>query len=78
MSEFFAPVHLLILVVVGVFVVLPFWVIFKKAGFPPAISILLLVPLVGTIVLYVVAFSQWKVVPTQDPIAPIQRDPPQI
>jgi ATP-dependent Zn protease len=49
----------------AVIVTLPFWVIFKKAGFPPALSILMLVPLVNLIALYLVAFSEWKSSPAQ-------------
>ncbi len=43
--------------------VVPFWVIFKKAGFSPWLVLLFFVPLANLIVLYIVAFSQWKVVP---------------
>jgi len=64
MGDLFAPAHLLILLFVFFFtvpiVVIPYWQIFKKAGFPPAISILILLPLVNLIVLYYVAFSDWK------------------
>ena len=41
-------------------VIIPYWQIFKKAGFAPALSILILIPLVNLIVLYYVAFSEWK------------------
>lgn len=41
----------------------PFWMIFKKAGFQPFLSILVLVPLANLITLYVVAFSRWKAEP---------------
>jgi Ca2+/Na+ antiporter len=50
-------------IVMAVVVLIPYWQIFKKAGFPPAITFLMLIPLVNIITLYVVAFSQWKVVP---------------
>jgi hypothetical protein len=43
--------------------VIPYWFIFKKAGFSPWLSILMFVPLANIIILYVVAFSPWKVVP---------------
>jgi uncharacterized membrane protein YhaH (DUF805 family) len=42
-------------------IVVPYWKIFHKAGFSGALSLLMLVPLVGIIVLYVVAFSKWTV-----------------
>jgi ATP-dependent Zn protease len=43
----------------------PFWVIFKKAGFQPILSILMMAPLVNLILLYFVAFSEWKSGPVQ-------------
>ena len=50
------------LLVIPVFVI-PYWKIFSKAGFSGALSLLMLVPLANLIVLYVVAFSDWKTIP---------------
>lgn len=47
-------------------VVVPFWFIFRKAGFNGALSLLMIVPLVNLVVLYVLAFSRWRVVPTPE------------
>ncbi len=44
-------------------VIIPFWFICKKAGFSPWLSLLNIVPLGGIILWYVLAFSDWKVVP---------------
>ncbi|HEY1649340.1 MAG TPA: hypothetical protein VGF96_15260 [Terracidiphilus sp.] len=44
-------------------VILPFWFICKKAGFSPWLSLLNIVPLGGLILMYVLAFAEWKVVP---------------
>ena len=41
-------------------VILPFWIIFKKAGFQPILSILVLVPFVNVVVLYCLALAKWK------------------
>jgi hypothetical protein len=64
MGEFFQPFHILILLIVSCVIfpvnVIPYWVIFKKAGFTPALSLLTVIPGVNLIVLYVVAFSDWK------------------
>jgi hypothetical protein len=64
MGDLFQPMHLLFILVLlfftGPIVVVPYWQIFKKAGFPPVLSFLVLVPLVNLIVLYYVAFSDWK------------------
>ena len=57
------PWRLIILVVAfgfSVIAIVPYWKIFGKAGFPPAISLLMYVPLVNLIVLYYVAYSDWK------------------
>ncbi len=50
---------------VAVFVFLPlflvpYWRIFSKAGFSGWLSLLMIVPLANVVVLYVVAFSEWK------------------
>lgn len=53
-----------IFALVGIFIyIIPFWMIFKKAGFTPWFALLLFIPLANIIILYVLAFSQWKVVP---------------
>jgi len=67
-GELLQPWHLLVLFIIfPVFLVtsvLPYWVIYKKAGFSPALSLLMIVPIVSLVVLFVVAFSEWKVVPS--------------
>jgi hypothetical protein len=49
--------------IASVILVIPYWFIFKKAGFSPWLAVLMFVPLANIIILYVVAFSDWKVVP---------------
>ena len=72
MGELFQPMHLLIILILlfftGPIVVIPYWQIFKKAGFSPVLSILVLFPLVNLVVLYYVAFSDWKRVADGSPI----------
>ncbi|MFZ0336631.1 MAG: hypothetical protein WAL45_01245 [Terracidiphilus sp.] len=41
--------------------IIPYWMIFKKAGFSPWLALLEIIPFVGLVVLYVVALSEWKV-----------------
>jgi hypothetical protein len=71
MGELLQPWHLLVfaflIAPVTVVMLPPFWVIFKKAGFEPILSVLMLVPVVNLVVLYVVAFSQWKPALRQNP-----------
>lgn len=47
-------------------VIIPFWQIFKKAGMGAPLSLLMVLPLVNIIMLYVLAFSRWKVVPVPE------------
>lgn len=47
------------MIVVGAIVVVPFWKICTKAGFPGALSLLVLIPLVNVVFLYVLAFADW-------------------
>jgi len=51
---------LLFIVVLLPVVIVPYWRIFAKAGFSGWLSLLMMVPLVNLIVLYVIAFSEWK------------------
>jgi len=52
-----------IILAVLAIVVIPFWFICKKAGFSPWLSLLNFIPLGNLILLYVLAFSDWKVIP---------------
>ncbi len=38
---------------------LPFWFIFRKAGFPPALSLLMAIPFVEIVMKYYLAFAKW-------------------
>jgi hypothetical protein len=57
-----AILPLIILIGLAIIVV-PCWFICKKAGFSPWLSLLNLIPLGNLILLYVLAFSDWKVIP---------------
>jgi uncharacterized RDD family membrane protein YckC len=61
-----AIMPIIILVALAV-VIVPFWFICKKAGFSPWLSLLNIVPFGGLILMYVLAFGEWKVVPVQQP-----------
>ena len=42
-------------------IIFPYWIICKKAGFKPALSLLILVPFIGIFLLsYYLAFIEWK------------------
>lgn len=71
-----------ILVIIGIAVVMiPAWFILKKAGFTPWLCLLCLIPTLGVLVLlYVLAFAEWKVVPAPQtgwqPPTPYPPQPP--
>ena len=83
------PIVLVFYVVVVGIVMVPCWFILKKAGFSPWLSLLCIMPSLGTLVLlYVLAFAEWKVVPApqaswpqppypQPPLPPPAPAPPQ-
>jgi hypothetical protein len=50
--------------VISIVVLIPYWFIFKKAGFSPFLSLLMVFPLINILLLYVLAFSRWNVVPS--------------
>ena len=49
---------------ISIIVLIPYWFIFKKAGFSPFLALLMLLPLINFVMLYFLAFSRWNVVPT--------------
>lgn len=54
----FQPIHLLVIVIVPLVVITPFWRIFKRAGFDPRLSILMVIPLANLVTLWYVAFAR--------------------
>ncbi len=73
----FGPL-VMIAVVIGLAIVLiPFWFICKKAGFTPWLTLLNLAPMGGLVLIYLLAFAQWKVVPVQQlmPFQPPMQPP---
>ncbi len=61
------PLMGIFIVVALVILIVPFWFICKKAGFSPWLSLLNLIPLGNLILLYVLAFAEWKVAPVAPP-----------
>ncbi len=60
------PVIGLFIVVAWAVVIIPFWQIFKKSGMGGPLSLLMILPFVNIVMLYVLAFSRWKVVPAPE------------
>jgi hypothetical protein len=60
---FLIPIFMLIAIAICM---IPCWIILKKAGFSPWLALLCIIPSLGTLVLlYVLAFAEWKVAPIQ-------------
>jgi branched-subunit amino acid transport protein AzlD len=66
----------IIILVCLLIILIPFWFILKKAGFSPWLTLINIVPLGTMILLYVLAFSDWKVVPAPQPIWQQPQQPP--
>lgn len=43
----------------GILVIIPFWMISKKAGFSPWLSLLFAFPLAGLVYMWILAFTDW-------------------
>jgi hypothetical protein len=67
MGELFSLPHLIFLLLIvpmfGAILVVPFWVIARRAGLNPALSLLAFIPVFGMIALYYIAFAQWPSLP---------------
>lgn len=79
----FIGVYMIFIVVLLAIVIIPFWFILKKAGFSPWLALLNIVPLGTLILLYVLAFGEWRVIPApqigyQPPYPPQPPFPPQV
>jgi heme/copper-type cytochrome/quinol oxidase subunit 4 len=54
-------------IVLGVLLtVIPFWMICKKAGFTPALALLMLVPVANIILPFYIAFADWPALRRHD------------
>ena len=60
--------YVVLYIVLSALHIVPLWFISIKAGFSPWLSLLGLFPLTGLILLYVLAFAEWKVVPAPQPV----------
>lgn len=67
--------EIIIISVIALLVLVPFWAIFSKAGFPGALSILIIIPGVNLLTLYFFAFARWPALGNRQeinsPTAPI-------
>ena len=52
-------IELSVIAMIGIISVLPFWLIFQKAGYPGALSLLMLIPVVHIVLIFFLAFADW-------------------
>jgi hypothetical protein len=80
----FIGVYMVFILVFLAIIIIPFWFILKKAGFSSWLSLINLVPFGTLILLYVLAFAEWKVIPAPQigyqipPYPPQPPFPPQV
>ncbi len=70
------PFFGLIMLIMIAIVIIPFWFICKKAGFSPWLSLINLIPVGNLVLLYVLAFAEWKVTPVPQAAYPPPYPPP--
>lgn len=51
----------IILAIIGAVIVLPNWMIFKKAGFPGWLGLLMVIPFINVLLEYFLAFADWPI-----------------
>lgn len=57
----------IVYIIVAIIIVVPLWKIFRKAGFNPALSLLVLIPFFGMLITTVIlAFVTWPVIKSSE------------
>ncbi|WP_300462742.1 hypothetical protein [Desulfobacula sp.] len=59
--------ELIVLAIIGLVFVWPFWRIFSRAGFSGWWSFTMIIPIVGTVTLFYLAFADWPALHEQMP-----------
>jgi hypothetical protein len=54
-------------IIVALIMIIPFWKIFQKAGFNPALAILMLIPIVNLVMIFFLAFAEWPALKRTQP-----------
>ena len=47
------------MLIFGLIIIIPFWKIFSKAGFPAPLAILMVIPIANLIMIFYLAFAEW-------------------
>ncbi len=57
--ESFSYYHWLFFLIVAAVLIVPFWRIFPRAGWPAPMALLMMVPVLNWVLLWVLAFKRW-------------------
>lgn len=57
----FAFTNVTLYSIFSIVLIIPFWQIFKKAGFNPYLSIFVVVPILNVLTIYYIAFTDWRI-----------------
>ena len=57
------PIFMIVGIICLAIILIPFWFICKKAGLSPWLTLLNIIPLGNLVLIYVLAFAEWKVGP---------------
>lgn len=70
------PIMGIFMIVMLAIVIIPCWFICKKAGFSPWLALINIIPLGNLVLLYILAFAEWKVLPAPVAAYPTSYPPP--
>lgn len=68
--------NLLIMLIVAIIVIIPFWRIYAKAGYSSWLSLLMVIPLINIIMLYFLGFADWPILRGRSNQPVSGREPP--
>lgn len=55
------PLEFVFILICAAIIIIPFWKIFSKAGYNAALSLPMVIPIVGIVLLFFLAFSEWPI-----------------
>jgi len=73
--ERLSPIHLTLILVIGLVVIWPFGRILRRTGFNPLWCLVMFIPFVGTIALWVFAYMRW---PALENVGPRSEGPKEL
>jgi len=69
---------LVVSLVIGIISMLPWFFIYRKAGYHPAMGCLMFIPLVNIIMLFILAFMEWPIERDLQNLRASRQPPPEL